>query len=518
MAIQQPVMLMILDGWGFREEPLGNAVAQANMPFLNQMLSDYPVTLLQCAGEAVGLPPGIMGNSEVGHLNIGAGRIVYQDLLRIDQAICDGSFFRNEALLGIISKVKQRRSALHLMGLLSDGGVHSQLTHIFALLDLAKKEGLARVEVHAILDGRDTAPDSGLGYVAKLQEHMGKIGVGRIASICGRYYAMDRDTRWDRVEQAFRLYTQGQGIKATDPVAAIKAAYQRGESDEFVKPIAIADAAGNPLTVIQDGDGMIFFNFRADRAREITRAFTDPGFDGFRRPVWPKLCDYVCMTLYDEHFSLPVAFAPNCLQGILGEVISQKGLKQLRIAETEKYAHVTYFFNGGEEKAFPFEDRCLIPSVRDVPTYDLKPEMSAAEVTRQVLSRIRTGGYEFIVLNFANLDMVGHTGVMAAAIAACEAVDRCVAEIVTEIRKQGGIVLITADHGNAESMIDENGNRQTAHTTHPVRLILVDDRRRHVSLRQGILADIAPTILDLMGIEKSVQMTGQSLLQAGHFF
>jgi 2,3-bisphosphoglycerate-independent phosphoglycerate mutase len=513
MGIQKPLMLMILDGWGFRQQRQGNAVAQANMPFLNQILSDYPVTQLQCAGEAVGLPQGIMGNSEVGHLNIGAGRIVYQDLLRIDKAICDGSFFKTEALRRIISLVKERHSALHLMGLVSDGGVHSQLSHIFALLDLARKEGLTRVYIHAILDGRDTPPDSGAGYARKLKQYLETVGVGRIATICGRYYAMDRDTRWDRVEQAFRLFTQGEGIKANDPVAAIQSAYLRGESDEFVKPIAITDPDGRPLAMIQDGDGVIFFNFRADRAREITRAFTDLAFDGFRRPIVPRLCDYVCMTLYDEHFGLPVAFPPIGLQGILGEVISQKGLAQLRIAETEKYAHVTYFFNGGDEKPFPGEDRCLIPSPRDVPTYDLKPEMSAGAVTQEVLVRLSSGRYDFIVLNFANLDMVGHTGVMEAAICACETVDRCVAQIVTEVRQLGGIVLITADHGNAETMADENGNKHTAHTTNPVRLILVDDRRRHARLREGLLADIAPTILDLMGISKSAQMTGRSLLE-----
>jgi 2,3-bisphosphoglycerate-independent phosphoglycerate mutase len=513
MDPQKPVMLMILDGWGYRPQRQGNAVAQADMPFLNELLSTYPVTQLQCAGEAVGLPQGIMGNSEVGHLNIGAGRIVYQDLLRIDRAIGDGSFFKTEALQGCMSNIRQRQSALHLMGLVSDGGVHSQLTHVFALLDLARQQGLTQVYVHVILDGRDTPPDSGVGYAGKLQEHLKTIGVGRIATICGRYYAMDRDTRWDRVEQAYRLYTQGQGLAAGDPLEAIQSAYRRGESDEFVKPIAITGTDGRPLAMIQDQDGIIFFNFRADRAREITRAFTDPAFDGFRRPALPKLCDYVCMTLYDEHFNLPVAFPPNRLEGILGEVISQKGLRQLRIAETEKYAHVTYFFNGGEEKPFAGEDRCLIPSPRDVATYDMKPEMSAAAVTQEVLARIGSQRYDLMVLNFANLDMVGHTGVMAAAMAACRTVDRCVAAIVTEVRQRGGLVLITADHGNAETMVDENGNPHTAHTTNPVRLILVDDRRRHVHLREGILGDIAPTILDLMGIEKSARMTGRSLLE-----
>ncbi len=506
-------MLIILDGWGIEPGNTGNAVALADTPHLDQLAHQYPQTRLLCSGEAVGLPHGIMGNSEVGHLNIGAGRVVYQDLLRIDHAIADQSFFDNPALTEAMARVVANGSTLHLMGLVSDGGVHSQLSHLLALLDMARQKGLTQVCVHAILDGRDTPPDGGVGYLGQLQKHIEKHGFGRVATICGRFYAMDRDKRWDRIQEAYRLYTEGLGTPANDPVESVKAAYQRGETDEFVRPIVLADTDGSTSGTIKDADGVIFFNFRADRAREITRALTDPDFDGFKRDCFPQLSVYVGMTQFDESFGLPVAFAPKHLVNILGAVISDNGLHQLRIAETEKYAHVTYFFNGGEEKPFPHEDRCLIPSPRDVSTYDQKPEMSALEVTTEVLKRIAAKTYDLIVLNFANMDMVGHTGVLTAAIQACETVDRCIGQIIEAVTAQGGVVIITADHGNSEKMMEPNGKPHTAHTLNPVPLILVDDTRKTGELRQGVLADIAPTVLQIMAIEQPREMTGRSLLE-----
>jgi len=506
-------MLMILDGWGINRQSADNAVAIAGTPFLEKMIAAYPVTRLHTSGQAVGLPDGIMGNSEVGHLNIGAGRVVYQSLLRIDQAIADGSFTENQAIINAMDAAAANNGALHLMGLVSDGGVHSHLAHLIALLDAARARGLERVYVHAILDGRDTPPKSGSGYVAKLQSHLDKTGVGAIATICGRYYAMDRDKRWDRIQMAFDLYTQGEGTPADDPVAAVKAAYERGETDEFVKPVFLSDENGKPLKTVADGDAIIFFNFRADRAREITRAFTDPDFAEFERPALPHLSAYLCMTQYDELFSLPMAYPPVHLDNILGQVVSEKGLNQLRIAETEKYAHVTYFFNVGEEEPFENEDRCLIPSPRDIPTYDYKPEMSAPAVTAEVIKRIDSDRYALIVLNFANTDMVGHTGVLDAAVKACRTVDACAAQIVDRIVAKNGTVLITADHGNAEEMVDADGNPHTAHTLNPVRFILVDDKRKSAQLKEGRLADIAPTILDIMGLDQPAEMTGQSLIE-----
>ena len=377
MKTERPVLLMILDGWGYREHREANAVVLAKTPFLDKTLSTRPHALLACSGESVGLPEGVMGNSEVGHLNIGAGRVVYQELVRINKAIRDGSLVKNEALNSIIDQVNAKKSALHLMGLVSDGGVHSHLNHLFALLDLARAKGVHHVYVHAILDGRDTPPESGISFVRALKEHIDRHQTGVIATICGRYFAMDRDNRWDRVEKAYRLYTRGEGTAKTDPVAAVQDAYGNGQTDEFVTPIVITDTNGAPRGTVTEEDGIIFFNFRGDRAREITRAFTQSDFSFFKRSPQPKLCQYVCMTRYDEKLILPVAFPPVKLTKILGQVVSDRGLKQLRIAETEKYAHVTYFFNGGEEVAFPLEDRCLIPSPRDVTTYDLKPQMSA---------------------------------------------------------------------------------------------------------------------------------------------
>ena len=516
----KPCMLIILDGWGVSAEKRGNAVAAADTPFLDHLHQTYPQATLQCAGEAVGLPAGIMGNSEVGHLNLGAGRVVYQDLLRIDRAIQDGSFQQNAVLNQAMDTVRDNGSALHLMGLVSDGGVHSQLAHLLALLDMARSKGLERVFVHPILDGRDTPPNGGECYVQTVARHMAETGTGRMATICGRYWAMDRDRRWDRIEQAYRLYTHGQGVAETDPLQAVKNAYARGETDEFVKPVVIQTEQGQPTAKIENGDGVIFFNFRADRAREITRSLNDPAFDAFKRESVPELSAYVCMTQYDETFDLPCAFPPVRLEKILGEVVSRAGLKQLRIAETEKYAHVTYFFNGGEELPFEGEDRCLVPSPREVATYDLKPEMSALKVTDQVMNRLQAENYDLIVLNFANMDMVGHTGVSTAAVKACETVDSCLARIIPEVLGQGGVALITADHGNAEQMLDKNGGIYTAHSHNPVPLILVADWAagnprglNPVTLRDGKLGDIAPTLLELMKIDQPDEMTGKSLIK-----
>jgi 2,3-bisphosphoglycerate-independent phosphoglycerate mutase len=509
----KPCLLAILDGWGIEATGEGNAVTSARTPFLDGLADRYPVTTLHCHGPAVGLPPGIMGNSEVGHLNIGAGRRVNQDLLRIDQAIQNGSFFDNPELLALMDDVARGNATLHLMGLVSDGGVHSQLSHLMAIVEMAKKRGLGRVFVHAILDGRDTPPESGARYLGKLQEYMNELGFGAVATVCGRFFAMDRDKRWDRIEKAFQLYTEGLGTGAKDAVDAVENAYRKGETDEFVKPIVMVGADGLPLARVDDGDGIFFFNFRADRAREITRAFVDPDFDGFARLRQPPLSGYVTMTVYDEELSLPAAFPPVSMNQILGEVMADNDLRQLRIAETEKYAHVTYFFNGGEEHPFPLEERCLIPSPRDVATYDLKPEMSAFPLTEELLKRIDSGVYDLIVVNFANMDMVGHTGIIPAAVKACGVVDQCVEKVVSRVLEKGGVALVTADHGNAEKMVADDGNPHTAHTLNPVPFIMVDDTRRNGNLRpDGVLADIAPTILDLLGINQPTEMTGESLI------
>lgn len=515
MKIKKPCTLIILDGWGIHPAGNANAVTLGKTPFLDRLRREYPATQLVCSGEAVGLPAGIMGNSEVGHLNLGAGRIVYQDLLRIDNAIKDRSFFENDALTTVMTDVASENATLHLMGLVSDGGVHSQLTHLFSLLDMAKAKGLENVCVHAILDGRDTPPKSGAGFVQELQNYIDAKGCGKIATVCGRYYAMDRDTRWERTQQAFDLYTDGVGRKATAAAAAVKNAYANDETDEFVKPITLVDAQDRPVGIIKENDGVIFFNFRADRARQITRAFTENDFTYFERKSLPKLCGYVCMTMYDETFTLPVAFPPFHLNDILGEVVSREGLAQLRIAETEKYAHVTYFFNGGEEHPFPKEDRCLVPSPRDIPTYDYKPEMSAETVATEVVSRLNSDehNYAMIIINFANMDMVGHTGKLDAAIKAVETVDTCVERVVSTVIEKGGAALVTADHGNAEEMADADGNPHTAHTLNVVPLILVDETRKDVRLKDGSLRDVAPTMLSIMGINKPKEMTGESLIE-----
>ncbi|BCA80989.1 2,3-bisphosphoglycerate-independent phosphoglycerate mutase [Desulfuromonas sp. AOP6] len=509
--VKRPLALVILDGWGLNDECDNNAVCQAKKPVLDGLFRRYPSTRLTTSGLAVGLPEGQMGNSEVGHLNIGAGRIVYQDFTRISKSISDGDFFQNPVLQQVLEKVKHRGGKLHLMGLLSDGGVHSHNTHLYALVQMAKTVGLTQVCIHAFLDGRDTPPKSGAGYLLDLEKELATLGIGRVATICGRFYAMDRDNRWDRVEKAYRALTLGEGKCSKSSAAAIEEAYAAGQTDEFVEPRVIVPNGQTACTVDPD-DGIIFFNFRADRAREITRAFTDTGFSGFTRTKSPALSDFVCMTEYDETFELPVAFPPESYANLLGEVVSHAGLTQLRIAETEKYAHVTFFFNGGSEKPFQGEDRVLIPSPQDVATYDLKPAMSAPAVTDEVVDRVMSGKYDFIVLNFANPDMVGHTGNLEAATTAMETVDACLGRVVETVLRAGGCLLITADHGNCEQMTDRSGHPHTAHTANPVPLLLVDPDLSGATLREGILADLAPTILSLLQLEKPDEMTGKNLL------
>jgi 2,3-bisphosphoglycerate-independent phosphoglycerate mutase len=511
---KKPLLLMLLDGWGLNPLRENNAITLAATPNMDRLCREYPCTDIGTSGLSVGLPEGQMGNSEVGHLNIGAGRIVYQDLTRISKAIGDGDFFANRVLLDCVRRTKAARGRLHLSGLLSDGGVHSHNTHLYALLELAKQEGLTEVFVHCLLDGRVTPPRSGADYLARLEEEIQRIGVGKIATVIGRYYAMDRDNRWDRVGNAYAAIVYGEGRGFPSAAAAIEQSYRDEVGDEFVVPSVIA-ANDVPMGRLADGDGFIFFNFRSDRAREITRCLTDSEFTGFARRVIPKLAAYVCMTTYDETFGLPVAFGPEELKNILGEVVSKAGRSQLRIAETEKYAHVTFFFNGGSEVPLPGEERCLIPSPKDVATYDLKPEMSAYPVTDELLRRLDGDAYDLIVLNFANADMVGHTGILSAAVRAIEAVDECVGRLVAKVLEKQGCVLITADHGNAEIMMDESGGPHTAHTTGRVPLVLVDEARRGVRLRAGILADIAPTILEILALPKPPEMTGRSLIETG---
>lgn len=504
-------VLIILDGFGLNPQSEGNAVMAANKPNIDGYMQKYPNTIIRTSGMDVGLPRGQMGNSEVGHTNIGAGRIVYQELTRITKSIEDGDFFEKKEFLDAIENCKTNGSKLHLYGLLSDGGVHSHNTHLYALLELAKKEGLKDVYVHCFFDGRDVPPDSGLGYVKELEAKLAEIGTGRIATVMGRYYAMDRDNRWERVQLAYEAMVLGKGLNAAGGSEAVEASYAREEFDEFIKPKVIMED-GKPVATIDANDSIIFFNFRPDRAREITRTFVDPDFTGFERSKGFFPVHYVCMTQYDKTLpNVTVAFRPESLINTFGEYISRKGFKQLRIAETEKYAHVTFFFNGGVETMYEGEDRALIPSPK-VPTYDLKPEMSAYEVTDEVIKRIESKKYDVIILNFANCDMVGHTGVFEAAKAAVEAIDECIGRIVKAVQAQDGVVLITADHGNAEQMLDyESGGPFTAHTTNVVPLIGIGlgDRK----LKEGRLADLAPTMLELMGLEKPAEMTGQSLLE-----
>jgi len=511
-----PVLLAILDGWGCGVPTPGNAIHLARTPNMDRWLSDCPHTTLIASGEAVGLPTGQMGNSEVGHLNIGAGRIVYQDFTRINLALKNGEFFRNPILTGSMARCQNGGGALHLLGLVSDGGVHSHLDHLLGLLEMAARQGLSRVFIHAFLDGRDTPPRSGQAYLERLQGELTRVGVGRVATVAGRYYAMDRDQRWERVELAWQALVAGRGLTAADPLAAVKAAYGRDESDEFVKPTVIVSGAGQPLGAIANGDSVIFFNFRADRARQLTRAFVCDGFSGFPRGERPKLVEFVTFTDYEKDFALPVAFPPQTLTHILGEEVSRHGLLQLRIAETEKYAHVTFFFNGGREEPLPGEERVLIPSPREVATYDLKPEMSAPLVTEALLARLAEQRFRLIVLNFANCDMVGHSGILAAAIKACETVDVCLGRLVAEVLRQNGAVLITADHGNAEIMVDPvSGGPFTAHSANPVPFLVVDqDHRNRKLVVGGSLMDIAPTVLELLGLPVPVEMEGRSLIAA----
>ncbi|SFF95936.1 phosphoglycerate mutase [Planifilum fulgidum] len=506
---KKPVALIILDGFALRDETHGNAVAQAKKPNFDRYWSRYPHTLLRASGEAVGLPEGQMGNSEVGHLNIGAGRIVYQDLTRVTKAIRDGSFFENETFLGAIRHVKEHGSKLHLYGLLSDGGVHSHIDHLFALLELAARQQVSDVLVHAFLDGRDVAPDSGIHYIRQLLAKMEELGTGRLATVQGRYYAMDRDRRWDRTEKAYRAMVYGEGPKYRDPVQAVKESYEKSVYDEFVVPTVIVDERDRPVGLIEDNDAVIFYNFRPDRAIQISLAFTNEDFRGFDRgPKRPKNLYYVCLTHFSETVKGYVAYRPTDLDNTLGEVLSQHGLRQLRIAETEKYPHVTFFFSGGREEPFPGEDRILINSPK-VATYDLKPEMSAYEVTDALLKEIEAEKHDVIVLNFANPDMVGHSGKLEPTIRAVEAVDECLGRVVEAVLAKGGVAVITADHGNADMVLDEENRPHTAHTTFPVPFIVTDEG---VKLREGgILADIAPTILHLLGLPQPKEMTGRSI-------
>ncbi len=505
----KPAMLMILDGYGINKNTEGNAIAQASKPELDEIFGTYPNTTLKACGLDVGLPEGQMGNSEVGHLNIGAGRIVYQDLTRITKAIEDKSFFANPELNRAMNHCLDNSSVLHLFGLLSDGGVHSHINHLEALIHMAKDRGISKVSVHCFLDGRDVPPRCAAKYITELESCMRETGTGQIATICGRYYAMDRDKRWDRVSAAYDAMTVSEGFHYDTAINALNAAYDRDENDEFVKPSVIDGAEP-----VKDNDAVIMFNFRPDRAREITRAFVADDFDGFERAARPSNLCYVCMTQYDASMpAVTVAFPPQNLAGTLGEYIADAGLRQLRIAETEKYAHVTFFFNGGVEAPNRNEDRILIPSPK-VATYDMQPEMSAYEVTDKVIEQIDAGIYDLIILNFANCDMVGHTGVMEAAIKAVEAVDRCVGRIKEAVLKKDGQILLTADHGNADCMTDKNGNAVTAHSLNDVPLVHIANRPCRLK-DGGRLSDIAPTLLDLMGMDIPCEMTGRSLAVKG---
>lgn len=506
--MKKPVILMILDGFGvgLEAEKRGDAIKAAKKPNIDKLFAENPVTKIGASGLDVGLPDGQMGNSEVGHTNIGAGRIVYQELTRITKSIEDGEFFENEALLKAVDNAAQEGKALHIMGLLSNGGVHSHNTHMYAIVELAKKKGVKNVYVHAFLDGRDVPPTSGKDFVEECANKLKEIGLGKIATVMGRYYAMDRDNRWDRVEKAYSAMVYGEGNKACCPVKAVEESYANDVTDEFVVPTVCEENA-----TVKPGDSIVFFNFRPDRAREITRTFVDPEFKGFERKNGFFPLTYVCMTQYDASMpNVEVAFKPQSLKNTIGEYISNKGMTQLRIAETEKYAHVTFFFNGGVEQPYEGEDRILVKSPA-VATYDLQPEMSAYEVTDKLVAAIKTGKYDMIILNYANCDMVGHTGVFEAAVKAVEAVDECVGKVVTAIREMDGVALITADHGNADKMIDTDGSPFTAHTTNLVPFCVVG---YPCDLREGgRLADIAPTMLKIMGLPQPAEMTGESIIK-----
>lgn len=504
----KPVVLTILDGWGLSSTTRGNAVKLANTPCIDHLFDRYPHSTLQASGLAVGLPDGQMGNSEVGHLNIGAGRVIYQDLTRISKSIDEGDFFTNATLVNALKKIKNKQGKLHLMGLLSDGGVHSLNTHLYALVKMAADFGIDEICIHPFLDGRDTPPQSAALYLKQLEQMLTTLNAGRITTLCGRFYAMDRDNRWERVEKAYRAMTLTEGTVFDNSSNAIAAAYQQGQTDEFVEPCIIGEPAP-----IGDGDGIIFFNFRADRAREISRAFTTPNFIDFKRTKYIDLAAFVCMTEYDEQLKLAVAFPAASYTNILAEVVANAGLKQLHIAETEKYAHVTFFFNGGSETALSGEERILIPSPQDVKTYDEKPAMSADDVATQVIEQINAKKHDLIILNFANPDMVGHTGNLTAAIAAMEAVDSSLKKVVDATLAQNGALFITADHGNCEQMEDQHGQPHTAHTTNPVPLIYVAKDAAQFSLSAGKLADIAPSLLAALHLAQPEEMTGHNLLQ-----
>ena len=502
--MKKPLILMILDGFGIAPKE-GNAIKAANKPNIDRLFSNNPITQIGASGLDVGLPDGQMGNSEVGHTNIGAGRIVYQELTRITKTIQEDKLKDNEAIVKAMDNALEKGTSLHLMGLMSPGGVHSHMEHLYGILQLAKDKGLEKVYVHAFLDGRDVPPASAKEYIQECVDKMAEIGVGKIATISGRYYAMDRDNRWERVVKAYSAMVYGEGVKATDPVAAVQESYDKEVTDEFVVPVVVEGG-----DTIKENDSIIFFNFRPDRAREITRTFVDPDFEGFERKNGFFPVSFVCMTQYDATMpNVDVAFKPQSLKNTLGEYISDKGLAQLRIAETEKYAHVTFFFNGGVEKQYEGEDRILVKSPA-VATYDMQPEMSAYEVTDKLVEAIKSGKYDMIILNFANCDMVGHTGIFDAAVKAVEAVDECVGKVTDAIAEMGGVALITADHGNADKMVEDDGKPFTAHTTNPVPFCVIG---YDCKLREGgVLADIAPTMLEILGLPQPEEMTGKSLI------
>ena len=511
MSRPKPVALIILDGFGLRGETMGNAVAQAKKPNYDRYWAEYPHTTLTACGEAVGLPEGQMGNSEVGHLNIGAGRIVYQDLTRISKSIRDGEFFENETILGAIRNAKQNGRKLHLYGLLSDGGVHSHIAHLFALLEVCKKEEFSEVYIHAFLDGRDVAPDSAKKYMEELLAKIAEVGVGKLATVQGRYYAMDRDKRWERTEKSYRAMVYGEGPQYTDPMKAIIESYEKSVFDEFVMPTVIVKEDGSPVGLVESGDSVVFFNFRPDRAIQLSQVFTNSDFRGFDRgPKCPSNLYYVCLTLFSESVDGFVAYKPKNLDNTLGEVLAQNNLKQLRTAETEKYPHVTFFFSGGRDKELPGETRILVNSPK-VATYDLQPEMSAYELAASTVKEIEAENHDVIILNFANPDMVGHSGLLEPTVKAIEATDECLGQVVEAILAKGGVALITADHGNADVVTNPDGTRNTAHTTNPVPFIVTS---KHVTLRDGgILADIAPTVLKLLEVKQPAEMTGASIVE-----
>ncbi len=508
----KPVVLMVLDGWGYRPDKAGNAVLAARTPNFNRLWKQYPHTLVNTTGLAVGLPDGVMGNSEVGHMNIGAGRVVYQDLTRINEAIRDGSFYNNPVLLGTCAAVQKSGGRLHLIGLFSDGGVHSHIAHLQALLELTRRQGGMDVAIHCFTDGRDTSPTGGPKYLDQFCKQCGVCSNWKIAMISGRYYAMDRDKRWDRIEKAYNAMVLGEGRTAESAKEAIAKAYAAGETDEFITPTVIIEN-GKPIATINDGDAVFFYNFRGDRARQISRALADADFNGFKRKKFLRLAGFTCMTEYDQTFTFPVAYPPQSLPNNFGEWVAKHGKTQLRIAETEKYAHVSFFFNGGEEAPYAGEERSLIQSPKDVPTYDHKPEMSAREVTNVVLDKIASDKFDAIILNYANADMVGHTGIIPAAVRAVETVDECLGKVADLVLSKGGGLLITADHGNCEQMQNPDGSPHTSHTTNLVPLIYVAQDAALVTLRDGgKLSDLSPTLLEMMRLPQPPEMTGCSLI------